>query len=197
MKISEKRLRDLVLGILVALIAVSLLACDGGPESGGEGTDAGSAGLGHSDAGFVSCQVPSPTGDQPGAYGSQSRDSPYYVVVQNDSAAVCKSFKSSYKSDPSVPSTVALGELVKGMDCSSVAGDFRGSSGQAWCLYLTANDGVSACPGDVTGKITCQVASFGVMKTLQNPRLPAGTLDRSYGVCSSAGIFQGWLCGSH
>jgi hypothetical protein len=199
MKISQNRIRNLVLGILLALVGYGLCACDGGTTGEGEGDqpDGGgkSDGLVRSDAGLVSCSVPSPTGDVPGAYGSQARDTQYFMLVQNETKEACESYKANYKVyDPGYAPQVEMAALIKGIDCSDVANDFRGTTGKSWCVSLTEMDGTTVCSENFTGNGKCKVSGMGIMQPLQNPRMPVGTLNRAYGTCSPTGHFQGWYC---
>jgi len=78
MKITERRVRDFVLAILVALVAYALAGCDGGAgeeegllPDGGLNVEA----LRRTDAGVVTCEIPSPTGDvfMTDAHGNDSK----------------------------------------------------------------------------------------------------------------------------
>jgi len=84
MKITERKIRDLALAILCALVGYALCACgEGASESAGIDGGVESSGTLRSDAGVSYCEIPSPTGgvkllDPHGSPVSESRLD-YYV----------------------------------------------------------------------------------------------------------------------
>jgi hypothetical protein len=211
----------LAVGITFALLGHCLAGCDGSGGPGAEQPDSGAAGqvggsttagtggaagaggrvgtdggLSRSEAGFVSCPVPSPTGDQKGSYGDQARDTPYFALVSGDVAKACRTYVSQVLAAGVSPYVTADDlKAYVGVDCSDVAHDFQGASGRAWCIGIAPPAGATGSGCDFAGGVVCQVIGIAPMKTISNSHVtPSTWLDRTYGVCTTSGIFAGWIC---
>jgi hypothetical protein len=177
--------------LLVAVLVLSVLACDGPGDStlmGDAGVGGAGGGLLRSDAGFISCPIPEPTASQVAPSGS----APTFLVVTNDVSNACIKFKTA---NPLI-STLTSSQLTvptAGIDCSDVAHDFKGSTDIVWCVSVVAPDGVSPCNGGPTGSPTCLATGVGIMATTTN-YLHGSYLNHNWGVCSSSGVFMGWAC---
>jgi hypothetical protein len=188
-------LRYLLVGVVCALLGYCLAGCDGSgdwqdPDAGDEVP----GNLRRDDAGRLSCDVPSPTGDQPSGYGT-ARDLPpnNFVLVANDVEELCESWKAAYSelyaARPS--SDLPTPDLVAGVDCSDPAHDFRGTTGVPWSVWATDLDGTPCSANASSG--TCEAVGLLPMP-LYSSSDPAKRLRvRSWALCSTAGRFSGWL----
>jgi hypothetical protein len=180
-------LKVLLVGGLFALLGQLLAGCDGvgiDLPDGGKTDGQTGPGLGRTDAGLVSCAIPSPTADQPGAYGL-GRDTPYFAVIANDSRERCAAF---------VAQNPSANVITKGIDCDDVADDFRGTTDFAWCVTVVALDGISTCKALQTSSESPSCLASGI-STLPNLVTARKTLPaRELALCSPAGVFMGWMC---
>lgn len=165
--------------------------------TGGAAGAAGQVGTGGSVA--TRCNIPSPTGDQPGPYGAQARLTPNYVVVKKDSVSECRAYVSLVLSNGASSGFYTADQLkaYAGIDCADVAHDFQGTSGQAWCLGVGSQ--TKGCQV-IDGTIQCGLVVYdlyggvGPMQTVPANIHHAAYLNRSWAVCSESGVFQGWSC---
>jgi hypothetical protein len=211
MKNSLKKIfRVLAIGVAAALLGHALAGCDGGgsdlPEAsgvdGGAGTDARPGtdvlprtdvqgpGLGRTDAGLISCEVPSPTREWGEA--STSLVPGHFVVLTGDVVRACEAWKVENPTlqVPVDGYQVPRGSEVStaGVDCMGIADDFRGSTGLFWCV------GPFSCTPSPDGKTTCEIWGLGLLKYSTSGAVPPKTLRRTWAACSPEGVFVGWLC---
>lgn len=199
-------MRNLILAASFTLLGITLAGCDGGsnptdvpdgstadtlPPAGPEVgiPDAGvkpdaqpTFGLGHSDAGMVYCNIPSPTGDAVDpTTGETARDKAMssattgtfraFTVISNDPTPVC---------------LIASG--MTSSTCADAAHDFKDASGILYCwgVGISRTDS-TPCSSNNSGTTTCAVWSLSpVPTTMTMPRITA--------LCSLAGVFVGWAC---
>jgi len=206
-------LRYLLVGAVCALLGYCLAGCDGAgdwhdPDSGktdvvGEGVvsadsggkDArGDAGLRRDDAGRLSCDVPSPTGDQPSGYGT-ARDLPpnNFVLVANDVGAACEAWKQSYpEAYARWPSgDLPTPDLVAGVDCFDPEHDFQGTTGIPWSVWAKDLDGTPCSANASSG--SCEAVGFSPMPSHSSSEPSERLRVRSWALCSTSGLFAGWL----
>ena len=187
----------LLAGVALALL---LAGCDSGLE--GDSSDSGTpkvtsdaGGLRRTKNGGFACTVPSPTGDEKSPYGT-GKDVQYFMVITDGVTKACNAFKAANPTLPvhTMTGSGSSGISTVGIDCSDAANDFQGSSGQKWCVVLTASDGISACGIDAfTGfSLDCLVEGMSLLGSMTNGN---GTFpNRDEGLCSTSGVFLGWQC---
>lgn len=205
MKNETKRvLRILSIGVLCSLLGYLLAGCDGeiggadafpGVDAGGNdvvaAADAGRADagvtaderprLGRSDAGMVTCAIPSPTGDAVNPEtGRTAREDAFraaemlsymaFEVVSNDGSIgqIC--------------SDSVAGGLTADAVCDSPATDFRGLEGAAHCFAL-----VPGCKSSLDGAGQCEIFSLVTMDE-------GAPWPRRWALCGTSGVFVGWVC---
>jgi len=168
------------LGILMA-------GCDGGGSDAGDAGNAGDAGAGkvlRTDAGWITCSIPSPTGDQPSGYGDTARNIPatHFLLVSHDVKKACESTMTSYSS-------------AAGIDFGDPAHDFQGTTDTPWCIVadspedpnLTSNCSATALSG------SCVADGMAPMSKYTTGHA-AGRYVRSIALCGMSGQFVGWMC---
>jgi hypothetical protein len=209
-------MKVLALGGLFALMGHLMSGCDGSSDlpDAGEGVDGGAdvvktdvqkidggtdiikvdAGLGRSDAGMVTCAIPSPTGDAVNkSTGRTAREDALlaaeslaylaFIVVTKDwlgnggdARQICRD-------------TIEAGS-ASDANCDSPSTDFRGAGGTRHCFAVGPSleiDG-ERCMANTSGSRTCSLApTMGVLDEL----LPK---PRQWALCSPSGAFVGWAC---
>jgi hypothetical protein len=182
--------RETMLRALYVLMVGAFCFCLGilaGCDGSGGGSDSGDAGAGkvlRTDAGWITCSIPSPTGDQPSGYGDEARDLPAtnFLLVNNDVKKACEDTKTSYSS-------------AAGIDCGDPAHDFQGTTGKPWCIVadspedpnLTSNCSANALSG------SCVADGVAAMSKYTSGQA-AGRYVRSIALCGMSGQFVGWMC---
>lgn len=208
----KKVFRVLAIGVAFALLGHALAGCDGGGSDlpdvvgvdGGAGTDARSdvqpradaqgPGLGRTDAGLISCEVPSPTRE----WGevSTSLVPGHFVVLTGDVVQACEAWKVENPTlqvpvdGYQVPRGTTLS--TAGIDCSAISEDFRGSTGLFWCVWAVDED--NSCSARPDGVTTCEIRGLGLMPYSTSGAVPPKTPKRSWAACSPEGSYVGWLC---
>jgi len=177
MKLGERRVRDLVLGIIVAMLALWSAGCEGGGSGaevdlpdGGEPTGI------KSDAGVLHCEIPSPSGDiqMTSAKGSKSDTTmrQYYQHAAETGGAGAW----GVVTNPSELGGLCAQQGVSSADCAGPAAD-----PSTYCYYAN-------CTWDASkGVQLCRLDGH-VGKWQGDSRLVGGAL------CGASGGFAGWLC---
>jgi hypothetical protein len=170
MKISEQRIRNFALGILVALAGYALCACDGGTST--ENGDAGT--LSRTDSGVIHCDIPSPAGD---------------VMMVNARCTSMSITMRDYYEKAAVTGNIGLwGVLTNLADLQTICAEQKTSSAECdastkdfskYCYVGACNSGSSGVP------MTC---SLGGVRTWTN------SFQIDAALCTPQGKFAGWLC---
>jgi hypothetical protein len=169
MKLSQNRIRNLVLGILLALAGYGLCACDGGTIEPSDLPDGGAVTLPRTDAGVARCQIPSPTGDT--------------LMVNSNGVATSTTMRSyfNYAADTGSGGSWGIVTNASELDAKcSLSGKTLAecSDFSKTCIYAKcdiSSDGTQLCHADGNG-------------TWKDSREVAAAL------CTPDGQFAGWLC---
>jgi len=201
MKISEQRIRNFALGILVALAGYALCACDGGTSTEDGGV------IPPNEPKDLRCQIPSPTYDKTSM--PQNGIAVQSVVVSNATVAqsLCESWTvvvpagvnaagQSYPASCKLPGSPECTVTMTVDACRNVSDDFVDSAGGRHCFHLAAQldpHGTDECLFNTQnvsvrdGTQTCQLSRAGLMKA-------SDVNNRMVEICSTDGRFVGWQC---
>ncbi len=171
MKISEQRIRCLVLGVLAFLAGYALSGCDGSSESGDLLDGASVAGLPRTEAGVALCSIPSPSGN--------------VAMVDSKGAPTSTTMRSYYEHAASTGGAGSWGVVTNPSETTGkcqVSGKSAADCADSvkTCMY-------AACTWSTDGTNTqlCHLDGYGTWK---DSREVAAAL------CTPGGQFAGWLC---
>ncbi len=201
MKLSEKRIRSFVIGIIVALVGYALCACDGGAAEDDGGV------VSPNEPQALRCQVPSPTYDKTSM--PSNGIAVLSVVVSNAGEArqLCEDWTlmtpagvnaagQPYPAACKLPGNPECSVTMTSSVCSNVADDFVDSAGGRHCFHLAQQldgHGADECDFDTqstsvrAGTTTCKLSRAGLMN-------PSKVDNRVIELCTTDGMFVGWQC---
>ena len=200
MKLSEKRARDFVVGIMVALCGYLLAGCDGGATS----EDGALIPPGEPSA--LHCQIPSPTYEKTTMPSNGIAVASVVVSNAPQAAALCEAWTVAVPASVNgagypvpascmIPGSPECSVTMTAEVCRNVSDDFVDSAGGRHCFHLAQklDHNLDDCSFDSEntsvrdGSMTCQLSSLGLLN-------PAKTDNRMVEICTADGQFVGWQC---